>query len=430
MIENNITQPFKRVEWSYNTNIYEVNFRQYTNEGTFNAFLKELPRLKDMGVETLWLMPIMPIAKEKMKGTMGSFYACSNYTAVNPEFGTMEDFKNFVTNAHHAGFKIILDWVANHTGWDHIWTKTNSDFYKKTAEGNFMIASGMDDIIELKYDNPQLIEAMIDAMKFWITTCDIDGFRCDLASWVAFHFWEKARFELEKIKPLFWLGEFDALENPDYMQAFDAAYTWKWMHATEKFYTQQRDVQTLKNLLQQYQNTYPPNTTGLYFTSNHDENSWNGTEFEKYGDMTMALAVFSFTWNGIPLIYSGQEMPNRKRLMFFDKDVIEWNGKYELADFYKTLLTLRSTHPALAAGSPLVKTTILSVADEDILAYQSTYQKNNVLVFLNLSPYPSTIQPPIYIAEPMKEIFTGQLKNFVTDKTVSLLQWGYKVYVN
>ncbi|MFT3747925.1 MAG: alpha-amylase family glycosyl hydrolase [Agriterribacter sp.] len=428
---NGITNLFKRVEWSYNTNIYEVNFRQYTKEGTFNAFLKELPRLKAMGVQTLWIMPIQPIAKEKMKGTMGSYYACSDYTEVNPEFGTLDDFKNFVKEAHKTGFKVILDWVANHTGWDHIWTKTNPNFYKRNIDGSFMAASGMDDIIELNYDNPKMVQAMIEAMKYWITTCDIDGFRCDLASWVELHFWQKARPELEKVKPLFWLGEFDAIENPDYMEVFDAAYAWKWMHATEDFYKRNRNAQVLKDLLQQYEKIYPPDTTGLYFTSNHDENSWNGTEFEKYGDMALALAVLSFTWNGIPLIYSGQEMPNHKRLMFFDKDVIEWNGKYELADFYKTLLKLHSEHPALAAGSPLVQTSILTIpSDNDILAYLRTYGKNNVLVFLNLSPYPSTIQPELNITTPMKELFTGESKSFINNKTVSLSQWGYKVYVN
>ncbi|MFT3945974.1 MAG: alpha-amylase family glycosyl hydrolase [Agriterribacter sp.] len=431
MTGNSVKRSFKRVEWSYNTNIYEVNFRQYSREGTFNAFLKELPRLKDMGVQTLWLMPITPIAKEQIKGTMGSYYACSDYTVVNPEFGNLADFTNFVKEAHKAGFKVILDWVANHTGWDHIWTKTNPGFYKKNPDGSFMAASGMDDIIELDYGNPLLVTTMIDAMKYWITTCDIDGFRCDLASWVELHFWQQARPELEKIKPLFWLGEFDAIENPEYMQVFDAAYAWKWMHATEDFYKHNRSVQALKDLLLQYEKTYPPNTTGLYFTSNHDENSWNGTEFEKYGDMALALAVLSFTWNGIPLIYSGQEMPNHKRLMFFDKDVIEWNGKYELAGFYKTLLKLHSEHPALVAGSPLVQTNMLPImSDSDILAYQRTYGKNNVLVFFNLSPYPSTIQPEINIAAPLKELFTGESKNFITDKKVSLPQWGYKVYVN
>ena len=185
---------FQRLPWVSTTNIYEVNVRQYTKEGTFRAFLQHLPRLKDMGVQTLWLMPITPIARKNMKGTHGSYYACSDYTAINPEFGTMDDFKYLVREAHNLGFKLIIDWVANHTGWDHRWTREHPDFYlKDESTGDFKTASGMDDIIELNYDNPMLVTAMIEAMQFWVRECDIDGFRCDLAAWVELHFWQSAR---------------------------------------------------------------------------------------------------------------------------------------------------------------------------------------------------------------------------------------------
>ena len=223
-------------EWKHTTNIYEVNVRQYTQEGTFNAFSKELPRLQKMGVKTIWFMPITPIAKENMKGSMGSPYACSHYTAINPEFGTLEDFKRLVDKAHQLGMNVIIDWVANHTGWDHVWTKTHPDYYLHDADGSFHIASGMDDIIELDYSNPEMRKAMIDAMKFWVRETNIDGFRCDLASWVEVDFWEQARPEVETIKPLFFLGEFDELENPEYGKVFDASYSWTWMHKTEDYY--------------------------------------------------------------------------------------------------------------------------------------------------------------------------------------------------
>ncbi|MDO5615600.1 MAG: alpha-amylase family glycosyl hydrolase, partial [Cruoricaptor ignavus] len=186
-------------EWKKNTNIYEVNIRQYTEEGTFKAFETHLPRLKEMGVKTLWFMPITPIAQKNKKGTLGSQYAAQDYTSINPEFGTMEDFKHLVNEAHKMGFKVIIDWVANHTGWDHVWTKTNPDFYLKDPKtGDFQIASGMDDIIELDYSNPKMREAMIDAMKFWVKETNIDGFRCDLAAWVEVDFWQQARPEVEK----------------------------------------------------------------------------------------------------------------------------------------------------------------------------------------------------------------------------------------
>lgn len=202
--------------WIHTTNIYEVNVRQYTAEGTFAAFEKHLPRLQKMGVRTIWLMPITPISEKNKKGSLGSPYACSDYTSINPEFGTIEDFRKLVDEAHNLGLKVIIDWVANHTGWDHIWTKTHPQFYKIDPKTNdFQIASGMDDIIELDYSKPELREAMIEAMKFWIKETNIDGYRCDLASWVQVDFWAEARPKLEELKPLFFLGEYDELENQD-----------------------------------------------------------------------------------------------------------------------------------------------------------------------------------------------------------------------
>lgn len=421
----------QRVSWRHHTNVYEVNLRQYTNPGTFNAFSKELPRLRKMGVETLWFMPVTPIATEKLKGTMGSYYACSDYTSVNPEFGTLADFKKLIEVAHRLGFKVILDWVANHTGWDHVWTKTHPEYYEKDKEGNFTAASGMDDIIELDFKNPNLVQAMIEAMSFWVKECDIDGFRCDLAFWVELDFWKVARPALDAIKPLFWLGEFDALDNPEYLDVFDAAYAWKWMHQTEEFYKKQRHVPMLKHLLQQYQAVFTPETTGLYFTSNHDENSWNGTEFEKYDEMAAAMAVFSFTWEGIPLIYSGQELPNRKRLNFFDKDAIEWTSNYALEGFYKTLLSLKTQNPALASGNGKTETIVLDILQDDhILGYQRKCDTDKVLVLLNLSPYPSRfLLDDKVITGKYRECFSEEKKDCTKDNWFELPPWGYKVYV-
>ncbi|HRF24316.1 MAG TPA: alpha-amylase family glycosyl hydrolase, partial [Chitinophagaceae bacterium] len=274
------------------------------------------------GVHTLWLMPITPISQKHRKGTLGSYYACSDYTSINPEFGTLDDFKQLVKEAHQQGFKVIIDWVANHTGWDHVWTVQHPDFYlKDTQTNNFKTTAGMEDIIELDYSNPELKKAMIAAMQYWVKEAGIDGFRCDLASWVELDFWKEARATLDAVKPLFWLGEFDELENPEYSEAFDASYTWAWMHKTEAFYKQKQPLDSLLDLLKKYDDI-GDSTMRIWFTSNHDENSWNGSEYEKYGDTAKALAAFSCTWNGIPLIYSGQELPNKKRLKFFDKDFV------------------------------------------------------------------------------------------------------------
>lgn len=422
---------FKKADWINNTDVYEVNVRQYTKEGTFNAFAKELPRLKVMGVSTLWFMPITPIAQKNKKGSLGSPYACSDYTAINPEFGTLADFKALVNLAHSMGFKVIIDWVANHTGWDHVWTTTHPEYFKKDSNTHdFKIASGMDDIIELDYNNPALRKAMIDAMRYWVEECDIDGYRCDLAFWVVLDFWLEARAELEKTKILFWLAESDPLEHPDYYQAFDACYTWTWMHKTEEFYKQHQDKKVLDTIVHQYDHTGGHDAIPLWFTANHDENTWNGTEYEKYGDAAKALAVFSFTRNGMPLIYSGQELPNLKRLQFFDKDPIEWNGKYELHDFYKILLNLHKNNPALRAGDAAVTTYNLATNKPDnVMAYLRKNDGHEVLVVLNLSKEQVNCNvTDKHLSGKFKEVFNETIKDFTHLKNFDMEPWEYLVF--
>ncbi len=426
-----IPNTFKVANWINNTNVYEVNLRQYTNAGSINAFYNELPRLKDMGVETLWFMPITPIAQKGKKGSLGSYYACSNYTAVDKEFGTVQDFKKLVAHAHEMGFKVIIDWVANHTGWDHIWTKTNPAYYlKDSVTNNFKMASGMDDIIELDYTNDDMRNAMIDAMKFWVGECDIDGYRCDLASWVEVDFWLQARAELEKTKTLFWLAESDPIEKPAYYQAFDACYTWKWMHTTKEFYEGKQNLNFLiDSVLRKYDAICGNTKIPLWFTTNHDENSWNGTEYEKYGDMAKALAVFSFTWNGMPMIYSGQELPNLKRLKFFDKDVIAWDGKYALQEFYKTLLNLKKNNSALRTADANVTTFLLATDNPNVIAYLRKNGNSEVLVLLNMSK--QTIRFELkddLVTGNYKSIFGKAENDFTTEKFFEMQPWEYLIY--
>lgn len=417
-------------DWKRTTNIYEVNVRQYTKEGTFAAFEKELPRLKKMGVQTLWFMPITPIAQLNKKGTLGSQYAAYDYTTINPEFGTLENFKHLVDEAHKMGFKVIIDWVANHTGWDHVWTKSHPEYYLKDADGSFHKASGMDDIIELDYSNKEMRLAMIDAMKYWVKETNIDGFRCDLASWVEVDFWQQARPEVEKLKPLFFLGEFDELEAPEYGKVFDASYSWKWMHLSQDFYQKHLPLSDLKNLLEQY-SKIGDNSMRAWFTSNHDENSWNGTEYEKYGDFAQALAVFSATWNGVPLLYNGQELPMKtKRLEFFEKDPIPWTGKYELEDFYKTLFALKSENPALRGGDPAVTTFWVNTsANEKILAYLRKNGDREVLVLINTTKDPVNfkLEDDNSIGS-FQNVFTKSKNEFIKGSDVSLDAFGYLVY--
>ena len=422
---------FKKADWINNTDVYEVNVRQYTEEGTFAAFANALPRLKEMGVSTLWFMPITPIAQKNKKGTLGSPYACSDYTAINPEFGTLENFKILVMLAHSLDFKVIIDWVANHTGWDHVWTVSHPEYYKiDNATNDFKMASGMEDIIELDYSNADLRKAMIEAMLFWVTDCDIDGFRCDLAFWVELNFWLEARAELEKTKTLFWLAEADPIEHPDYYQAFDACYTWTWMHKTESFYNGNQEVQQLNEVLHLYASTGDQNAIPLWFTSNHDENTWNGTEYEKYGNAAKALAVLSFTRNGMPLIYSGQELPNTKRLEFFDKDLIEWQDTNSLYDFYKTLLHLHTNNKALRAADEAVTTYNLSHnMPNNVIAYLRNNGTATVAVVLNMSKakISCTITDAIFTGI-FTEVFSKKKVDFSGEKQLSLQPWQYLVY--
>jgi len=411
-------------EWIKQTNIYEVNLRQYTPEGTIKAFAGHLPRLRDMGVETLWFMPITPIAQKNRKGTMGSYYACSDFTSVAAEFGTLDDFRSLVQQAHSMGFKVILDWVANHTGWDHWWTTAHPDWYEKDGQtGDFKKASGMDDIIELDFKNSALRQAMIEAMAFWVREADIDGFRSDLAFWVELDFWQEAKPVLENIKPLFWLGELDSLDNPEYMQVYDAAYTWRWMHKAEQFYKSHASFGDLLHVLHEYQHV-----AGLkaWFTANHDENSWNGTEYEKYGDMAKLLAVFSCTWPGIPLLYSGQELPNHKRLQFFEKDAIEWLPQCELHSFYRALFQLKKKNAALATDAALE---IIS-ADEGqrVLAFRRKKEESEVLVWLNFSGEYKTVVPNADERFQLVDVSFNATNTIFSSGELQLQPWGFSVF--
>lgn len=420
---------FKTVEWAATANIYEVNLRQYTPEGTFAAFQKELPRLRNMGINILWFMPVTPISIEKRQGSLGSYYACSHYSKVNEEFGNIEDFKRLIISAHDLDFKVIIDLVANHTGYDHIWTKEHPEFYKRNNEGNFYDAHGWIDVIDLDYNNKHLWEAMVGEMSSWIKECDIDGFRCDMAHLVPLDFWSYARTMLEADKKLFWLAE---SEVPEYHQVFDATYGWELLHTLEALYKKSGGMHNLQEVLKKYDAAFPPNALHLFFTSNHDENSHSGSEYERMGDGAKAFAVLCATWkNSLPLIYSGQEMPNKKRLKFFEKDEIEWTGEYLLHDFYKKLLSFKNSCSALRAGDVQVISVIINTnAPENIFAFIRKYEDEEVLVILNLSDS-SRLRFKItddFINGRFTSVFSGVKADISSLTTFEMQKWEYQVY--
>jgi alpha-amylase len=410
---------FEPPRWSINTSLYEVNIRQYTAEGTFKAFAKELPRLHDMGIKVLWFMPVTPISKEKRLGSLGSYYACSDYKDTNPEFGTVSEFRSLVKKAHDLGLKVIIDWVANHTGWDHVWTKEHPGYYKKNSKGEFYDNNNWTDVIDLNYYDHAMRRDMIAAMEFWVNECDIDGFRCDMAHLVPLDFWRQARLHLDKFKHLFWLAE---TEHNMYQYVFDCSYAWHWMHVTENFVKRHLSVDDLKNTLAEYQRKKLPQTTHLFFTSNHDENSWNGTEYEKYGKAALPLAAFSIMWNGIPMIYSGQELPNQKRLKFFDKDQIDWHGRYELHNFYRTLLSLRSSF-----GEEQTEVLMLNTGtDRQLMSFLRISRLKQVLVALNMGEHQQTLQLEDSIVSGIyRNVFTGQKQEAPSIKSLVMEPWSY-----
>lgn len=388
-----MSQPETRpLPWTRQATIYQINVRQYSQAGTLQAVLADLPRIKALGVEILWLMPVQPIGKKERKGTLGSYYSISDYTAVNPEFGTLADAKAFVAAAHQLGLKVILDWVANHTAWDHPWASAHKARYKLNAHGELYPVTFNEgqpsveywtDVIALNYANPDTRAAMIDAMKFWVRETDLDGFRCDVASLVPTDFWVRARKELETLKPLFMLAESDAIELHT-SGAFDATYAWDLPDQVFKPIGKgEPGVPLLKAWLARQPGGYPANALRMRFTSNHDFNSWHGTDAELYGDAYPALAVLTFTLPGIPLIYNGQESRLTKRLAFFEKDPIAWKT-YELSGFYQQLTALKRKHPALAAGSLGAPVTLLP-APAEVFAFERRLGQDAVRVAVNLS---------------------------------------------
>jgi len=413
---------FPIISWANGSNIYEVNVRQYTKEGTLQAFIQHIPRLHKMGIDILWLMPITPISVEKRQGTFGSYYAASSYTDIDPVYGTAADFIDLIGIAHSFGMKVIIDWVANHTGYDHQWTTQYPDWYHKDEAGNFIDLHGWIDVIDLNYNIPAMRLEMIQSMQYWVKEFDIDGFRCDMARTVPIDFWIEARGECDAVKPLFWLAE---CEIPEYHEAFDVTYGWEVMRAMDKYMQSEIPLSDVIPLMNNY-SRYPIGSRKLIFTSNHDENTYYGTEYEKYGIAAMAMAVFSCTWPGIPLIYSGQEKPNIKRLPFFEKAHIDWDGEVTLHDFYHRLLQFRKRSKALQESASVI---ILASRHPHILVYLCRRQQDRVLVCLNFSKEEAACSlnhpalPGHYV-----ELFSDEPIKIQRQEKIILAAGAFKVY--
>jgi glycosidase len=370
--------------WAKSASIYEVNVRSYTTEGTFKAFQKHLPRLKKLGVKILWFMPIHPISTTHRNGSLGSPYAVNDYKAVNPELGTDADFKNLINAAHTAGFKVILDWVANHTGWDNVWMSAHRDWF--TQVNGVIQPPNRDwlDVADLNYNNADMRAAMIDAMKYWVTDFNVDGFRCDYANGVPTSFWEEATTQLDAIKPMFMLAESEGAAD-ELNSAFNGNYAWTLLSQLNNLANSPDPAAWyVSGTLDALSNDYSNGTFAMTFITNHDQNSWNGTEYERLHGYVKRFSALYFTAPGMPLIYSGQEVGFNRRLAFFDKDQIDWPKSSSMTAFYTKLIALKTKNSALwngSAGGDLVQ---YEGTNPKVLAYTRHRGSSKVVVAINL----------------------------------------------
>lgn len=431
--------------------IYEANIRQYSPEGTFDAFTKDIPQLKDLGVKIIWLMPVHPISEKNRKATggimvsdiedeqerekyLGSYYAVADYTAVNPEFGTKEDFQELVDTAHRNGIYVILDWVANHTGWDHPWIEEHPEFYTQNEEGEIIDpidpgtgeSWGWTDTADLNYDNPQLWEEMTAAMKYWVEEHQIDGFRADVAGEVPTEFWEHAIEKLEQVRPLFMLAESEKKDL--FHEAFDMGYNWEGHHIMNQIAQGEKTVEAWDAYMKKIDTTYEEDDFLMNFVTNHDENSWSGTVKERMGEASETFIAFTYTIPGMPLIYSGLEYDLDHRLKFFEKDTIP-KTKGENWPLLEKLGSLKNNNKALHGGKNAAAYNRINTSnDTRVLAFQREKNGESLYYIANLSDKPLKFKAALQ--GNFEDYMNGEILEIKKDQEMEFAPWEYKILIN
>jgi glycosidase len=416
-------------EWSRSAAIYELNTRHFTAEGTFTAAAKHLPRLKELGVDIIWLMPVQPIGEKNRKGGLGSPYSIRDYQAVNPELGDVQSLKDFVAEAHKLGLYVILDWVANHTSWDNVLVEKHPEWYARNWKGEFHPTPWTDwsDIIELDYSQAGLREYMTGAMKYWVNEVGIDGFRCDMAGYVPLDFWNTVREELDAIRPVFMLGEWESRDL--HARAFDATYAWTWYHTMHDVAQGKAGAGSISGHYASNQKAWPRDSMRLVFVSNHDENAWAGTQFEQFGEALESTIVLSVVGEGIPLIYSGQEAGNSRRLAFFEKDEIEWKD-HPVGALYQKLLALKKRNSALwngRWGARMVN--VPNNAQNHVFSFIRAQEDDRIFAVFNFSGQTRSVTFD-------ESLFHGNYRDFTSAREVSLdadtvfqmKPWTYRLF--
>jgi len=428
-------KPYVQIDhpsWADDAVIYQINTRQFTPEGTFQAAQAELPRLQELGVDILWLMPIHPIGEVNRKGALGSPYAVKDFYGVNPEFGTKDDLKAFVDEAHRLGFHVILDWVANHSAWDNVLVAQHPDWYDRDWSGEYHPTPWTDwaDIIDFDYTQPGLRQYMTEVMVHWVRDVGIDGFRCDVAGFVPLDFWETLRGELDQIKPVFMLAEWE--QRDLHARAFDATYGWKWKEAAHRIAKGQSNAGDMTGFLATQISTWPHDAYRMLYTENHDQNAWDGSTGEIFGQAYRTFLALSFVSEGIPLIHNGQEIGNQKRLAFFEKDPIAWaEGDTADGTFIKELITMRTENQALwngAAGGRIVP--VVTDNPSQIVSFARERDANKVLALFNLSATDASFtlnDGPA--AGHYTEALSGNARTVELGGTLSLGPWSFMVLI-
>jgi glycosidase len=415
--------------WVKNGIIYEIYPRSFSKEGSFAGIEKGLPKLKELGVDILWIMPIHPVGVVKRKGSLGSPYSVKDYYAVNPEFGTLDDFKNVVKRSHELGLKIVIDMVANHTAWDSKMFNEHPEWFTKDSSGNFVApVADWSDVADLNYNNPELRRYMIEMLKYWVRDVGIDGFRCDVSEMVPVDFWDDARAALDSIKPVFMLSEGMYAEH--HLKAFDVTYGWNSYHTMADIIAGKKQATEMDSVLIRESLSFPKGSLRLRFSSNHDENAWDMPDVTKFGTEGAKLAaVLTNTFPGVPLLYNGQEAGNSVKLGLFEKFDIDWSTGTEWYSFYQKLYSVRKKNPALSTGS---YQSITNNKKEKVYSFLRAEGKNSVLVVMNFSDGEQTaaLELPAELSKAkFSDAFTAKTITYKNVKKVTLAKFGYRVYL-
>lgn len=420
-----ITSP----DWVKNATLYELNIRQFSDEGSFKAIEQQLPRLKKMGIDIIWLMPVHPIGETHRKGSLGSYYSVKDYYGVSPEFGSEQDFRNLVSAIHQQGMYVIVDWVANHTSWDNEIVAQHPEWYRKSRKDTFQSTRwrDYDDIIELDYSHQELREYMTEALKFWVREYDIDGYRCDIASFVPIDFWENVRSELDAIKPVFMLAE--AEDRELHRKAFDATYNWTLWNILHQIALNERSVKTLTEAyIAEHVSIFPKEGIRLNFIDNHDKNSWEGNPYSNFGDALNAATVFTVMMDGMPLVYNGQEAGQNRSLEFFEKDPVQWKP-HENEALYTTLFMLKHKNQALwngGHGGEMVR--IMNDRMEQVISFVREKNGDKVMTFINFSKEPLIVQfDTSFDMGRYTNLFTGEYQGVSDTLILTMDPWEYVV---